>query len=101
MFRDGDFAGLTRTTCDSINDFSQLQGDKLDFASVDADTLTGGDQAFQFIGTAAFSNVAGELRYDIIDGNTYVYGDTNGDGVADFMVRVIGSHSLTEGDFVI
>lgn len=68
---------------------------------MDADTLTEGDQAFQFIGTAAFSNTAGELRYEVVDGNTYVYGDTNGDGAADFMILLAGSYSLTAGDFVI
>jgi hypothetical protein len=37
----------------------------------------------------------------VINGNTYVYGDTNGDGAADFMIRVDGNHPLTSADFVI
>lgn len=45
-----------------------------------------------------FSNVAGELRYDIVNGNTPT---ANGDGVADFMIRVIGSHALTERNLII
>ena len=28
---------------------------------------------------------AGQLRYEIVDGNTYVYGDINGDGRADIL----------------
>jgi hypothetical protein len=28
-------------------------------------------------------------------------GDTNGDGTADFMIRLDGLHSLTGGDFVL
>lgn len=101
VFRDGDFAGLTAATSDRISDFSQAQGDKIRLNLVDANTLLDGDQAFQFIGTNGFSNTAGELRYQEINGNTYVYGDTNGDGVADFMIQLIGSHALTGGDFVI
>jgi restriction endonuclease Mrr len=54
-----------------------------------------------FIGTAAFSKTAGELRYQEIGGNTYVSGDTNGDGLADFLIRLAGSHALTSSDFVL
>jgi len=61
----------------------------------------GGNQTFTFIGTESFRNVAGELRYQEISGNTFVYGDTNGDGVADFMIRLDGGHALVAGDFVL
>lgn len=101
VFRDGDFAGLTKSSCDTINDFRQAQGDRIDLQAVDANSLDDGDQEFQFIGTGGFSNVAGELRYEIVSGQTYVYGDTNGDAVADFMFRIKGPHTLTDGDFVI
>jgi Ca2+-binding RTX toxin-like protein len=97
VFRDGDFAGLTTSTCDEIKDFAT--GDKIRLSFVDANTGLAGDQAFSFIGTGAFTNTAGELRYEQISGNTYVEGDTNGDGVADFMIRVDGLHTLTSGDF--
>jgi Ca2+-binding RTX toxin-like protein len=97
VFRDGDFAGLTTSTCDEIKDFAT--GDKIRLNFVDANTGLSGDQAFSFIGTGAFSNTAGELRYEQISGNTYVEGDTNGDGLADFMIRVDGLHTFTSGDF--
>ncbi len=29
----------------------------------------------------------------------YITGDTNGDGIADFMIKVDGSHTFTSGDF--
>jgi len=101
VFRNGDFAGLDAATSDAIKDFSQAEGDKLRLDFVDANTLVGGDQAFAFIGTNAFSNTAGELRYEIVNGDTFVYGDTDGDGVADFTVLVTGSHTLTATDFVL
>ena len=34
-----------------------------------------------------------------ISGNTYLTGDTNGDGVPDFMIKVDGSHVFTRSDF--
>jgi serralysin len=59
------------------------------------------DDPFTFVGTAAFSGIAGQLRYEITDGNTLVTGDMNGDGFADFMIRLDGSHSLVAGDFIL
>ena len=101
LFRDGDFAGMTSGTADRIHDFSQAEGDQLDFSNVDANTLTGGDQAFSFIGNAAFGHHAGELRYYQQSGVTYVAGDTNGDGVADFTVRIDALHTLQASDFIL
>ena len=101
VFRDGDFAGLTPETSDRIEDFSQSEGDTIDLGFVDADTVAGDDQAFNFIGTGGFNNVAGELRYETVSGNTHLYGDTDGDGVADFMILLTGTHALSESDFVI
>ena len=63
--------------------------------------ILGTNEAFAFIGTAAFSHTAGELRYEEVSGFTYVYGDTNGDGIADFMIRLDGLHALSSGDFVL
>ncbi|HET6941068.1 MAG TPA: calcium-binding protein [Sphingomicrobium sp.] len=100
-FDDGHFGGLTPSTCDRILDFSHTQGDRIEFADVDANSLLADDQAFTFIGSDSFHNVAGELRYQQINGNTYVYGDINGDGLADFMIRLDGNHALTSGDILI
>src|SRR3954454_21386773 len=98
VFANGDFGGATAGSADEIVDFTSGQ-DKIDLSAVDANSLLGADQAFAFIGTAAFSNTAGELRYEQISGNTYLSGDTNGDGIADFMVKVDGSHVFTGADF--
>ena len=101
FFRDGDFAGLTSSTCDQIKDFSQADGDHIRLSFVDSDATLSGDQAFTFVGTNAFSGTAGELRYEQIGGNTYVSGDTNGDGAADFLIRLDGLHALNASDFVL
>lgn len=100
-FRIGDFAGLTTSTCDVIHDFVHSDGDRIRLSLVDANTGLAGDQAFSFIGTTAFHGVAGELRYEQISGDTYVQGDTNGDGAADFWIRLDSLHALATSDFVL
>lgn len=97
----GDFAGLTASTCDRIFDFGQAQADSIRLDEVDANEMDFGDQQFAFIGDAAFSGAAGELRAYQDDANTYVEGDTDGDGVADFMIRLDGLHSLSGSDFLL
>jgi serralysin len=69
-------------TRDVIADFNRGSGDVIDLRLIDANSLTARNDAFRFIGTAAFSGTAGELRYsgDIISG------DVNGDGRADFQI---------------
>jgi trimeric autotransporter adhesin len=101
IFNDGDFAGLTSSTSDQIHDFSQAEGDIIRLDGVDANAGLAGDQGFSFIGSGAFSHTAGELRYAQISGNTYVQGDTDGDGQADFWIRLDGLHALAVGDFVL
>jgi len=85
---------------DEITDFTHGE-DHIRLNYVDANSLLTGDQAFAFMGTSAFDGHAGELRYEQISGNTYVEGDTNGDGIADFVIRVDGLHTLTSGDFAL
>ena len=50
---------------------------------------------------SAFSSTAGELRYAQVAGSTYVYGDTDGDGVADVVLALAGTIDLTAADFVL
>jgi Ca2+-binding RTX toxin-like protein len=99
VFDDGDFGGATHSTADRITDFAS--GDKIDLSAVDANTLVAGDQGFSFIGTGAFTHTAGELRYEQVSGSTYVSGDTNGDGIADFMIKLDGLHALAGTDFLV
>jgi Ca2+-binding RTX toxin-like protein len=86
---------------DTIADFSRAQGDRIDLHLADANSALGGDQAFAFVGTSAFSHTAGELRYEQSGGATFVYGDTNGDGAADFALAVAGLTSFVASDFVL
>lgn len=100
VFATGDFGGATPIGADEITDFTHGQ-DHIRLNLVDANTTVSGDQAFTWLGTGAFDGHAGELRYDQIGGNTYVSGDTNGDGIADFMIMVDGLHALVSNDFAL
>ena len=86
---------------DTIFDFSAAQKDKIHLSSIDANTLKGGNQAFEFIGTQAFSGQAGELRYEKKASDTYIYGDVNGDRVADFAIHLDDPVDLLRSYFVL
>jgi len=62
---------------DRIADFT-ARADLIDLTVVDANSNVASDQAFAFVGAAAFSNLAGQLRYLVVD--RLLQGDTNGDG---------------------
>ncbi|KQS04188.1 hypothetical protein ASG11_07930 [Sphingomonas sp. Leaf357] len=100
IFYTGD-TGKTRATADMIY-FSHSDGDLIDLSRMDARTATSVDDAFSFIGQAAFTNTAGELRIQYSGGYWDVLGDTNGDGIADFSITVsAGSTPLIARDFVL
>jgi Ca2+-binding RTX toxin-like protein len=80
-----DSSGANR---DVIQDFSP--GDKLDLRKLDANALKAGNQAFQFIEAAPFTQVAGQLRFAV----GLLQADTNGDGSADFEIELTGLTQL-------
>ncbi len=86
---------------DTVADFSSAQHDVLDLGGFDANANVAGDQAFKFIGADPFHHVAGELHYVVDGANLNVQGDVNGDGVADFTIKLLNVHSLTSGDFAL
>lgn len=100
-FANGDFAGLRGETADRISDFDGSEGDRIDLSAVDAIAGTVEDDAFTFIGSAEFSGTAGELRFTVWNGHTNIYGDVDGDGVADFAIRVDGEAPLIGADFIL
>lgn len=75
--------------------------DRIDLSRIDANSRADGNQAFTFIGSAAFSpGVAGQLRVYQDGGSWFVEGDVDGDGVADLIIQVnTDGQPLTGNDF--
>jgi len=86
---------------DEILDFDIGSGDLIDLSAIDANSLAAGNQAFLFIGAAAFSNNVRQLRSEVAGGTTVISGDVNGDGAADFAIRLAGAHTLGSGQFIL
>lgn len=84
---------------DVVSGFTSGQ-DRIDVSGIDANSTGGGaNDAFTWIGAAAFSNVAGQLRFD---GTSHLLeGDVNGDGTADFAVELAGVATLQASDVVV
>ena len=95
-----DDSGLTATTRDLIADF--VTGDHIDLSTIDANSGTGGNQAFAFIGAAAFT-AAGQVRYayDAATGIGLLEANTTGTSGAEFQIELVGKASLTTTDFVL
>jgi Ca2+-binding RTX toxin-like protein len=85
-------SGVSFAQRDVINTFAH--GDKIDLRPLDARTDVAGDQAFAFIGAAAFSGVSGQLRFDMTNISPTgvkaytVWGDVDGDRAADFSLQI-------------
>ncbi|TIV51200.1 MAG: hypothetical protein E5V88_17435 [Mesorhizobium sp.] len=85
---------------DIITDF--VHGvDKIDLSSIDANTASGGDQAFLFGGFNA-NTVANSITWSEVGGNTIVHVDVTGNTTADFQITLTGINlGLTASDFVL
>ncbi|QAY77741.1 type I secretion C-terminal target domain-containing protein [Sphingosinicella sp. BN140058] len=95
----------TAAARDRIGDFAA--GDQILLQAIDADGAAGnGDSAFRFVGAAAFSHSAGELRASAATGipnGWLVEGDVNGDGIGDLSILVVATpgYQLSAADFVL
>ncbi|MGL4316386.1 MAG: M10 family metallopeptidase C-terminal domain-containing protein [Pseudomonas sp.] len=84
---------------DVIKDFSLAAGDLVDLSTLDANSATSGvNDAFSFIGNAAFSasNATGQLRFS--DG--ILYGSVNADATAEFEIQLLGVSSFTSSGLI-
>lgn len=88
-------AESTDAARDSIVDFLGASGDRIDLSQIDAKTSAIGDQAFAFIGSAAFTG-AGQLRYS----GGVLSGDTDGDKIADFSAS-LGAAPVLSGYLIL
>lgn len=90
---------------DRITDFRSVQFDRIDLSKIDANVFLPGDQAFNWR-IAPLPNLnpplalaVGELGYNTIGGNSFVYGRTS--ATADFKLQLDGVTSLNASHFVL
>lgn len=98
-FRSISDSTLSSAGRDTIYDFSSQ--DKIDLAGIDANQKVSGDQAFTYIGKAAFHGKAGELRFEKQASDTYIYGDVNGDKKTDFAVHLDDAVDIFKAYFLL
>ncbi|HTU11686.1 MAG TPA: M10 family metallopeptidase C-terminal domain-containing protein [Allosphingosinicella sp.] len=84
---------------DTIGDFTSGQ-DRIDLSAIDANRSTAANDAFTFIGAAAFGGQAGQLRYQVAGGVVRIEGDVDGDALADFAIIAI-TPAIQASDFVL
>ncbi len=81
-----------------LADFSRGSGERLDLGPIDAIAATLANDAFSFIGSAAFS-AAGQLRWTPAGPFRLIEGDVSGDGIADLTLVVAGTGTVDAGWF--
>jgi Ca2+-binding RTX toxin-like protein len=90
---------------DVITDWHHVVGDPvrdlIDLRTIDANTRTGGNQSFDWIATKSFTGHAGELRYEKLKSETFVYADVNSDRKADFAIHFDDAVKLYKADFLL
>ena len=92
---------------DQITDFdagtNASSMDIIDLSAIDAQTGPG-NQAFTWIGKAAFTHTKGELRVERAGSSAIVMGDVNGDAAVDFKIELqnfTALSTLTASDFML
>ena len=93
--------GATAATADTVSDFSLAQGDRINLSGIDADVYAKGEQAFTFIGTAAFSGAPGEIRYYQSGGNTYIEMQTGTSVDVEGVIMLSGLHTPDASWFIL
>lgn len=86
---------------DLVKDFVQGQ-DRIDLSAIDSKTATVTNEAFSFIGSAAFT-AAGQLHAfaNSATNRTLIEGDVDGDKIADFQLQLVGLKTMAGTDFLL
>lgn len=100
IFRTASDSRAGSTNRDTIEDY-RTGIDTIDLGAIDADTTRSGNQAFEFIGAAGFSRDGGELRVQVNGQNAVIQGDRDGNGLADFEIRLEDFSGINTFDFIL
>lgn len=100
-FADNDCSTLSGG--DEVIAFNTLDGDMIDVSRMDANILTKGqNEAFTYIGSGPFTNVAGQLRVSTTGSFFTVSMDLDGDSLADAVISGVNiGPNITASDFVL
>ena len=101
IFRSLTDSTVSLTGRDTVQEFNSAEGDKIDLRALDADSAMALNQAFTYIGTAAFDGRHGLVHSTVSGANLVVTGDINGDKVADFAILVLNTAALAGTDFLL
>jgi Ca2+-binding RTX toxin-like protein len=93
--------GTALATMDVIADFNPAEGDRIQLGSIDANLVEFGNQAFTFIGQAAFSGAPGELNFVHVNGDTIIQMQTGVVADSDASIRLPGIVFLEAGMFIL
>jgi Ca2+-binding RTX toxin-like protein len=85
----------------TITDLDRALRERIDLSLIDAIAATPEDDAFAFIGTAAFGGVAGQLRWSDLGATRRIEGDVNGDSAADITVLVTAAGPVAANWFLL
>ena len=85
----------------SADSLTFAAGDRIDLSFIDADPASQANDSFAFIGEAAFSGTAGELRVAGSGGAWTIEADQDGDGLADLIIEVASPQPLIASDFLL
>lgn len=94
FFKQAGDIGTSLTSCDTVTDFKSRE-DKLDLSGLDANTATTADNAFTTKLVSSFTG-AGQLRFS----NGVLYGNTDSDSTAEFVIKLSGVTSLMITDII-
>ncbi|WP_349434254.1 M10 family metallopeptidase C-terminal domain-containing protein [Pararhizobium sp. A13] len=91
----------TTATPDRIFGWTNGARDKVDLHTIDANTKVSGNQDFTWLATKGFTGHAGELRYEVKQGDAFIYADVNGDTKADFTLRIENTLKFYGDNFIL
>jgi Ca2+-binding RTX toxin-like protein len=86
---------------DFVYDLNKAEGDRLDLSAIDADSTTAGDQGFHLVG--GFTHDPGEMTliYSAATNQTVISLDADGDGKADYQMKITGDVHLDSGGWIL
>ena len=93
--------GVDEHSADAIVDFNVDDGDRIDLSAIDANLVASGNQAFTFIGSAAFSGTPGEINFVHSGGDTLIQLQTGTSADPEAVILLPGIHVPEASWFVL